>query len=156
MPEQVHLLFIGESPPASGRFFYAGDSGLYRATVQVFQAVDAGINNRSFLKAFQASGCYLVDLCPTPVDRLAPALRRASCAANEASLAETIQHLRPRVIVTTLRSIEGNVAKAILLANWNGPTIHLPYPGRWAHLREQFVDGLTPVVAQLLKSKEPL
>ena len=36
-PEAVRLLFIGESPPASGRFFYHGDSGLYRAIREVFQ-----------------------------------------------------------------------------------------------------------------------
>ena len=28
-PAHVDLLFIGEAPPASGRFFYQADSGLY-------------------------------------------------------------------------------------------------------------------------------
>lgn len=148
-PKQVQLLFVGESPPASGRFFYAGDSGLYRAMLQVFECVDPGISNETFLEAFQASGCYLVDLCPTPVDCLIPTRRRTARAANEESLARTIKRLRPRVIVITLRSIEGNVAKAIAQANWKGPTIHLPYPGRWTHLRGQFVDGLSPVIAEL-------
>jgi hypothetical protein len=30
-PGRVRLLFIGESPPASGRFFYRRNSGLYLA-----------------------------------------------------------------------------------------------------------------------------
>jgi hypothetical protein len=30
-PDRVRILFVGESPPASGRFFYQADSGLYRA-----------------------------------------------------------------------------------------------------------------------------
>lgn len=68
-PKQVQLFFAGESPPASGRFCYSGDSGLYRAMVQVFETAGARISNQTFLEVFRASGCYLVDLWPTPVDR---------------------------------------------------------------------------------------
>ncbi len=78
------MLFIGESPPASGRFFYHRDSGLYRATCDAFQIIDPAINDENFLAAFQAMGCYLIDLCPDPVDRLDPPSRRAACRAGEA------------------------------------------------------------------------
>ena len=69
-PAQIQLLFAGEAPPASGRFFYRGDSGLYRAMRDAFAAIDPSIAGTDFLSRFREAGCYLVDLCPEPVDRL--------------------------------------------------------------------------------------
>lgn len=123
--------------------------------VQVFELVDPGITKETFLKVFLASGCYFIDLCPQPVDRMPPALRRAARQAGEESLARTIKRLHPQAIVTTLRSIECNVSRAITQANWSGSTIRVPYPGRWAHLKVEFVESLTPVVALLLRKTEP-
>jgi len=153
-PGQVRLLFIGESPPASGRFFYRRNSGLYRAVRDVFTVVDPSVNDENFLETFQSSGCYLVDLCSQPVDRLSPTRRRATCRASEHSLALTIARLRPQMIATVLRSIEVNVSNAVAEASWSGPLLHLSYPGRWVHLRSEFVTGLLPVVGRLLRVRE--
>jgi hypothetical protein len=151
LPGQVRLLFVGESPPASGRFFYKRDSGLYRAMREVFEAVEPAVNDETFLQIFQASGCYLIDLCPQPVDRMTRVLRRAACRASEESLARTIALLRPRMIVTTLRSIDDHVSRAAAQARWSGRSLQLPYPGRWAHLKREFVTGLMPVIAAIMK-----
>jgi hypothetical protein len=145
-PGRVRVLFIGESPPASGRFFYARDSGLYRAMRDAFQAADASISDENFLAAFQASGCYLVDLCADPVDRLEAKARRGACVAGEESLARTIAELQPAVIGVLLRSIGQNVANAISRAGWQGELIQLPYPGRWVRHRKAFTDIVTPVI----------
>ena len=149
LPERVRLLFIGESPPASGRFFYRRDSGLYRAMREAFQVADPSIGDETFLTAFQAAGCYLIDVCPEPVDDLDSKSRRAACRAGEASLSRTIAQLRPLMIATLLRSIEGNVARAVLGANWSGRVIHLPYPGRWSHHKDAFVRGILPPICEL-------
>jgi len=133
---------IGESPPASGRFFYQRDSGLYRAARDAFQIHDSGINDANFLEAFQAAGCYLIDLCSDPVDRFSLKARRAACVAAEPALADTIIRLQPHAIATIVRSIEANVESAIAAARWSGPILNLPYPGRWKRHREIFVDGL--------------
>src|SRR5580693_7073198 len=69
-PARVKILFVGESPPASGRFFYQADSGLYRAVRDVFLNALPAFRAGDFLESFQAHGCYLVDLCGSPVDRL--------------------------------------------------------------------------------------
>jgi hypothetical protein len=143
-PVRVRVLFIGESPPASGRFFYARDSGLYRAMREAFRADD-----ENFLAAFQASGCYLVDLCAEPVDRMEAKARRAACLAGEESLARTIAELQPAVIGVLLRSIRQNVADAIARAGWVGEVIQLPYPGRWIRHRKAFIGILAPVIAPL-------
>ena len=152
-PDPVRVLLIGESPPASGRFFYRGDSGLYRAMREAFQFVDPSTSDESFLATFRDSGCYFVDLCPEPVDRLDTKSRRTACADSEASLSKTIARLHPVMIVTVVRSIEGNVFNAAARSNWHGVMIHLPYPGRWARLRSTFVETLAPIVARLISTQ---
>lgn len=150
-PGRLRLLFIGESPPASGRFFYQRDSGLYRAMRDTFRLVIPAIDDRNFLATFQAAGCYLIDLCLEPVDRLDAKARRIACRDGERSLSRRILQLQPLMIATMLRSIESNVSRAALNANWRGPCIHLPYPGRWRKHREVFSKALAPIIYDLLR-----
>lgn len=145
-PQAVKLLFIGESPPASGRFFYQGDSGLYRAMEEAFRVADPSLRSEEFLSRFQASGCYLIDLCSDPVDHLEPKPRRTACLSGEGSLARSIAKLQPVMIATVVRSIEGNVKRAASRAQWRGTFLHLPYPGRWHRHRSAFIEELAPVL----------
>lgn len=148
-PAQVRLLFIGEAPPASGRFFYHGDSGLYRAFRKAFHLLDPAMTDAQFLPAFQAAGCYLIDLCPKPVDQLEPRARRAECRRSEAGLCRRIKTLQPPVIATVVKSIRENVERAAAGAGWKGRLIELPYPGRWVQHREVFLQLLVPELRAL-------
>jgi hypothetical protein len=152
-PARLRLLFIGESPPASGRFFYRRNSGLYRAMSDAFRVIDPSINDENFLTAFQEAGCYLVDLCPEPVDQLDSKSRRSVCRAGEELLSGKIARLRPAMIATLLRSIEGNVTRAASHVDWHGPFIHLPYPGRWSRHKDTFVDTLAPTISVLTRRR---
>jgi hypothetical protein len=143
-PANLRLLFIGEAPPASGRFFYQQDSGLYRAIRDAFRVIDPSILDEDFLSVFQSFGCYLIDLCPYPVDQLDPQSRRAACLASEPLLCRKIRRLQPQAIVTLVRSIRVNVEQAVGCARWRGPLIDLPYPGRWLRHREVFLAALVP------------
>jgi len=154
-PARLRLLFIGESPPASGRFFYRGDSGLYRAMRDAFQTIDPSIADGNFLAMFQATGCYLIDLCPEPVDPLNSKSRRAACRASEVSRARTIARIHPLMIATVVRSIEGNIAQAAFRADWHGPFIHLPYPGRWSRYRDVFVETVVTKISALMQQRTP-
>lgn len=153
-PPRIRLLFIGESPPASGRFFYRQDSGLYRAIRDSFRVVDPSITNDTFLEIFRNSGCYLIDACAGPVDHLDAHSRRAACLAAEPALTHKIRQLRPAAIVALLQSIRENVRRATARAGWSGPILELPYPGRWASHRkillERLVPQLKPVVHQVM------
>ena len=149
-PERVRLLFIGEAPPASDRFFYSRDSGLYRAIREAFQAVDAGITDESFLETFRSRGCYFADLCPNPVDRLAAMARRRVRERSEPLLAGTLAELQPAEVAIVLRSISGNVAAATARAGWTGTMVELPYPGRWSQHRSVFLQALTPRLRELV------
>jgi len=119
--------------------------------LETFSAADAAITAETFLETFQSSGCYLIDLCPEPVDHLDASERRAVCRASEKPLSRTIARLQPPAIATVVRSIEGNVARAAALAEWQCPVTHLPYPGRWSRHRLVFVDTLLPAIIRLLQ-----
>jgi hypothetical protein len=69
LPEDVRILLIGESAPANGTFFYKANSKLYDATKEAFRlAVPKLVRGPNFLDRFMALGCYLDDLCLTPVN----------------------------------------------------------------------------------------
>lgn len=154
-PERVRLLFVGEAPPASGRFFYQRDSGLYRAIRDAFRAVNPSISDASFLPLFQAAGCYLLDVCPHPVDHLDKQSRREACRANEAMLGRHIKELQPPIIVTMLRSLGGVVDRAAIRAHWHGQRIDVPYPGRWWRHRVVFVRKLMPTLRTIAGRRPP-
>ncbi|MGA8270081.1 MAG: hypothetical protein WB919_00880 [Candidatus Sulfotelmatobacter sp.] len=147
-PAKVRMLFVGESAPASGRFFYQADSGLYRAIRNTFVAALPNIKDADFLESFRALGCYLVDLCGVPVDRLNKKQRRKICAHGEVRLTQMLKQLRPEIVITVVRSIAANVRCAQQRANWKGTHLELPYPGRWQHHRVAFEKALIPVLHQ--------
>ena len=152
-PRHIRLLFVGESPPASGRHFYAGDSGLYRAIRESFlTAFPPWRAEPDFLSAFRTASCVLVDLCERPVDDLALGLRRARCRASEPRLTAEIAATQPRAIVTVVRSIEANVRRAVAVADWEGETLALPYPGRWSRARSTFTAALVPALVRWAES----
>ena len=149
-PEVVKILFVGESPPASGRFFYRADSGLYRAVRETFLRAFPTLANEEFLDSFRALGCYLVDLCSDPVDDLPRRERVRACRAGEVRLARTICALQPEVIVTIIRSIRENVERAQNQAGWRGFHLEVPYPGRWESHRIEFQKNLVPLLRKTL------
>jgi hypothetical protein len=145
-PTRVKILFVGESPPASGRFFYQADSGLYRAIRGAFIKAIPALDTQEFLKHFQALGCYLVDLCAIPVDRLDRKDRIRVCGESEGRLVRTIKQLQPDIIISVVRSISKNVERAQKQADWVGQYLNLPYPGRWRHHQVEFEEALLPIL----------
>ena len=155
-PRRVRILFVGEAPPASGRFFYHADSGLYRAIRDTFVTAFPSLRSSkgTFLETFRAMGCYLLDLCGEPVDRMNLHLRRCICLDGEARLARRLRKLRPMMIVTVVRSIGSSVRRAEAAAGWCGLHLELPYPGRWHHFRMTFRRKLTPLLRTALRGKQ--
>lgn len=147
LPEPLLVLFVGEAPPASGKFFYNANSGLYHAMKDAFAACAEIPAAGTFLDYFQNCGCYLIDLCHHPVDRLPESVRRAARRRSEASVVREIRWLQPTMIVVLLRSIERNIARAVTSAEWSGSVINLPYPGRWKQHRTAFTSRFAVEVA---------
>lgn len=117
LPDDVRVLFIGESPPSGGTFFYYTNSNLYRATRDAFaRAIPALRGSQNVLNEFCKLGCYLEDLAVEPVDDLPRRERRAACNAGIAPLAERIRPLHPRVVVIVGYGIAPKVTKALVRA----------------------------------------
>lgn len=116
---------------------------------EAFRSVDPTIGDENFLTVFQASGCYLIDLAGEPVDRMDPPQRQRARLGGEKRLAEKIAKTRPGMIAPLLRSIGPSVARAAALAEWQGPMLDFPYPGRWSRHRAGFVKTLAPVIRRL-------
>jgi hypothetical protein len=147
------MLFIGESPPASGRFFYQADSGLYRAMRRTFMLAFPAIRKDDFLITFRDLGCYLLDLCGEPVDDLDRKERKELCESGEAKLSRAIGELQPEIVVTLVLSIAPNVHRAIVAAGWKGEHVALPYPGQWKRNRVAFDKALRPLLLRELPLK---
>lgn len=149
-PSPVRILFVGEAPPASGRFFYQADSGLYRAMRDTFVTAFPFLSESEFLNSFRSLGCYLVDLCGQPVDQMPRDARQCACRSGEIRLAGMIRRLKPKIIIAIVKSIGVNVRRARDRAGWSGPYLELPYPGRWHRQRIEFERRLVPLLLERL------
>ena len=120
-------LFVGESAPASGDFFYFGNNNMLR---HMQRAVDAALGDGGeFLGRFKSYGWFLDDLVLVPVDKLAPSERKAKCVAATESLAHRIALYRLLAIVSLLVSIKAIVEKAAKEAGSDAQMYGVPFPG---------------------------
>lgn len=112
-PNRIRVLFVGESRPNNGTFFYNGDSHLARYTCEAFSPQDGPmLDMPSFLEQFRALGCYLIDLCPQPVNGMSDPERKCAWLTGEPALAAAICTAQPLAIVVVKKSIAKSVARA--------------------------------------------
>lgn len=129
-PDLIKLLFIGESPPASGKFFYhKGSMTTFtsRAFEKVFDRVFS--DTSSFLRFFQHSGCYLEDICLEPVDKSPPKERAMMLKDAIEYFSSRLKEYSPEAIVIVLKRIESHVKEALRKAKISCPVYTLPFPG---------------------------
>jgi hypothetical protein len=122
-PDRITTLFVGESAPHGGTFFYNQDSGLFREIRKAFNG------NGHFLEEFKRSGFYLDDLVLEPVNHLANKDRRAQCRSAVSSFAKRLKDYNPKAILILLKSIQPMVLEAIQATDLSCPTYCTPYPG---------------------------
>ena len=109
-PDTIRVVFVGESPPASGRFFYCKNSILYHATKEAFN------DPSKFLTRFRNQGFYLDDLVPFPINCMEIAARDAKRLSHEYQLAARLKRYQPLAVVTVMKSIKCHVDSAIEIA----------------------------------------
>jgi hypothetical protein len=132
-PERIATLLVSESAPASGEFFYFGNTALAREMARAMTAAGL-ISSGDFPEQFKARGWYLDDLVLTPVNRL-EAARKKQCRDAQKSLAKRIEKYRPRAIVSLLLSIEDIVEDAAIAAGSDAPRYAVPFPGNGQQAR---------------------
>jgi hypothetical protein len=153
-PDVIKLLFIGESPPYSGSFFYRGDSNLYRYTREAFLKAfkDRLKPDEDFLAFFSRLGCYLDDLCLTPInknyDKKLINKTRSNCVVG---LAERIQGYKPISILCVMEGIRIYVEKAITLSGQTHLRLScLPFPAYNDRNKQNYVNALANHLTKLL------
>jgi len=134
-PDKVKILFVGESPPAGKTFFYAANSNLFRATLAAFQLAFPEIARDDFFRSFKEMGCYLVDLCDQPVNKLTNPEKKKVCQAGIPILSQVIRDLKPKVILVVSKGILSYVEQAQALSGSPAPLHALPFPAM-GHQRE--------------------
>jgi hypothetical protein len=134
-PERIATLFVGESAPSSGDFFYYGNTAMFR---HMRRAVERALGESSdFLQRFKACGWYLDDLVLTPVNHLTKSQRKAKCLDAQKSLADRIAAYQPEAIVSLLIVIKPFVDAAAITAGSNAPRYAVPFPGMGQQARFQ-------------------
>jgi hypothetical protein len=122
-PRRITTLFVGESAPHGGTFFYNQNSGLFREIRKSFRG-----QNR-FLEDFKHNGFYLDDLVLEPVNHLCLRDRRSLRREAVSSFVERLKDYKPKAIVVLLISIRPMVLDAIRAAGLSCPVYCTPYPG---------------------------
>jgi hypothetical protein len=152
-PNRVRILFVGESHPANGTFFYYGDSNLFSSTLRAFelglgQTFDS---QKDFLEFFRSSGCYLDDLCSVAVNRIKDDdVRNHHREQSVSWLADRIRSYNPEFVICFMKQIFPYVERAIILSEVDLKKIwSLPFPGRLQHAMA-YQEQLSSVVRELL------
>lgn len=129
-PGDIEVLFVGESAPAGGTFFYQADSNLFFATREACDLAFHGVpEGRAFLRWFKARSFWLYDLAGQPVNRKRGRPRKLAVSAGVSALAELIEEVEPDFVVAVKRSIEADVRQAAERAAFEGNrVVVLPFP----------------------------
>lgn len=101
IPKDVKLLFIGEAPPASGKYFYEDETGLRTLLFELY-----GIKNTSGLDAFISKGFYLLDAVKCPSKKNGKNKNPSKSVIKNCSsfLKEEIDFIKPQNICALGRS----------------------------------------------------
>jgi hypothetical protein len=122
-PDRITTLFVGESAPHGGTFFYNRNSGLFREIRKAFHGGEI------FLEIFKRNGFYLDDLVLEPVNHLDNKNRRSLCRQSIGSFVERLKDYQPQAIVILLHSIKPMVLQAMREAGLRYVPHCTPYPG---------------------------
>ncbi len=140
-PRTIRVLFVAESPPSSGGFFYfrktIGKDHLFRETMKALslwplrRPLRKGFDKTGLLEEFRSRGFFLIDTCELPVDRLSPKARKISIAQGSSGLASRVKDLDPDSIVIVKKTVYGPVRhelETVGLGNRLLNTGPLPFP----------------------------
>lgn len=141
-PERITTLFVGESPPTGGTFFYLANSILFRSMHEAFS------KPAEFLLEFQNMGFFLDDLVLHPIDKQERKERERSRLEAIPHLAARLIAHSPAAVVAIMRAIEPCVSEAMRQAG----LVHVPlyvtaFPGRYH--RRTFLAEMSEIVPKL-------
>lgn len=148
-PDNVRILFVGESPPAGDTFFYEANSVLFHHTQEAFtRAFDRSFaSGKDFLDFFRSQGCYLEDLSLVALNRASVIKRRRHRTKGINSLAKRIRAASPATVIVVMRAIRAQVNQAVQQAGIAASIYFLPFPA-FGH-KQEYVKKLTNILREL-------
>lgn len=149
-PDHVNVLFIGESAPAGGTFFYYGNSSLTKYTAEGFlKAYKVKFsNNLEFINRYRENNYYLDDLSLIPANHMNRIDRREAWRSSVDSLSLRLKKYSPNAIISIMKAIEPYVKKAMKMAQTGDiPFYSLPFPAFSHHL--EYMDKLSWTLSDL-------
>ncbi|WP_053960485.1 hypothetical protein [Sulfobacillus thermosulfidooxidans] len=151
-PQQIETLFVAESPSTGQRFFYLGNSQLFRFTYQAFLRVfdkQIGQTPQEFFLWFQQHGFFLDNLACESIGYLKESDRQHARIRWIPSLADRLAQYRPHSIIVVMKSLEHAVTQAILYAGITPHVLVLPFPTRTYHNQQVYMEGLSQFLTTL-------
>ena len=122
-PDKIRILFVAESPPSSGGYFYfpntIGKDHLFRETMKALKlwpakkVMSKGVDKRPLLEEFCSRGFFLIDTCEVPVDKLPAAERREAINRDAPGLAARAQALHPGHIIVVKKTVYRPIRDAL-------------------------------------------
>ncbi len=124
-PPRITTLFVGESAPQSGKFFYLGNSQVYWYMQEAFGG------GEDFLAWFKTNGFFLDDLILIPANKIADKRERQQLGWDSVpSLAERLSRYQPAMVVALMKAIDPMVRAAMAEAGLSDlPFESTPFPG---------------------------
>jgi hypothetical protein len=140
-PDTITTLFVGESAPQSGKFFYSGNSSLFYAMNRAFGG------RATFLEDFKRSGFYLDDLVLVPVNKLEKSKRSRLRWESTAGLTKRLLEYKPEAVVIVMQEIKPMVQEAMRKAGLLYEPFCTPHPafGNWT----RFHTAMTKIIDSL-------
>lgn len=129
-PNNIRILFVGESPPKIGKFFYV--ESLMTTFISKPFELRFNItfnNNQDFIDFFKNKDCYLDDLCTEPVDKLPPNIRKQKLIESVKPFSKKLAEMKPLVVISILKRIEPYVVNSIELSGIDTKFYSVPFPG---------------------------
>ena len=156
-PNKVKLLWIAESPPTSGSYFYfqktTGKDHLFRETMRAVglwpakEIMKKDVDKQALLENFRSKGFFLVDACSYPVDKLRDNERNRAILDGTARVVQMVSKLNPDGIIIVKSNIYAPVKRALESSGFAGKILNqkpLPFPshGRQQSYRKKINDIL--------------
>lgn len=148
-PSHTKILFIGESRPAGGKFFFSENSNLYYATKEAFEQA---FNYTFSLDFFKENGCWIYDVCNEPANHLLRSSRRDLILRSAPSLRETIKTLRPKYVIAVKKGDFGRIIYPEIqnLGYIDGKTSYLlPFP--LYQYKSQYINELVSILNKTIQ-----
>jgi hypothetical protein len=142
---KVEVVFIAESPPVTGAYFYFLEKppgSLFRETMKALQ-ID-GNDKREKLIKFQWRGFFMLDVTYKPINNLKGKARMSAVKSELPRLVEDVRELQPNGIVIIKKPLFEPVKTALAAAGLGDRILHdapIPFPGsgRQKEFREAIV-----------------